>query len=197
MRFSLRMRSDPCISEPNRDAPMATNYASPEGLATQRQMPTMWSAPRGEWVRHCRAHGHPPAGEGQPEDAPHQLRRTHRSPRRLIDAVHHVGARSRADQSCRETDLLRGHRDAIVGPSPLACPTRTEIPRALSAEEDRGADGRVRCGSAARQARGCDAVELHMAHGYLLCSFLSPFSNRRSDRFGGDLEGRTRFPRKV
>ncbi|MCK5943454.1 MAG: FAD-dependent monooxygenase, partial [Planctomycetes bacterium] len=44
---------------------------------------------------------------------------------------------------------------------------------------------------------GFDLIELHMAHGYLLSSFLSPLSNRRSDEFGGSLENRARFPLEV
>ena len=49
-----------------------------------------------------------------------------------------------------------------------------------------------------RAARlGLELVELHVAHGYLLHQFLSPLSNRRKDRYGGDLEGRMRFPLEV
>jgi len=44
---------------------------------------------------------------------------------------------------------------------------------------------------------GFDLIELHMAHGYLLSTFLSPLSNRRSDEFGGNLANRTRFPLEV
>jgi 2,4-dienoyl-CoA reductase-like NADH-dependent reductase (Old Yellow Enzyme family) len=52
--------------------------------------------------------------------------------------------------------------------------------------------------SAKRAARlRLDALELHMAHGYLLHEFLSPLSNRRSDRYGGSFESRIRFPLEV
>jgi anthraniloyl-CoA monooxygenase len=46
-------------------------------------------------------------------------------------------------------------------------------------------------------AAGFDLVELHMAHGYLLSSFLSPLSNLRNDAYGGSLENRLRFPLEV
>jgi len=44
---------------------------------------------------------------------------------------------------------------------------------------------------------GFDLVELHMAHGYLLSSFLSPLSNLRADAYGGTLDNRMRFPVEV
>ena len=44
---------------------------------------------------------------------------------------------------------------------------------------------------------GFDLLELHMAHGYLLASFLSPLTNRRTDAYGGLLEHRLRFPLEV
>jgi anthraniloyl-CoA monooxygenase len=53
--------------------------------------------------------------------------------------------------------------------------------------------------TAVRMAReaGFDMVELHCAHGYLLSSFITPVSNRRTDAYGGSLENRLRFPLEV
>jgi anthraniloyl-CoA monooxygenase len=66
---------------------------------------------------------------------------------------------------------------------------------------DRGDLDRVReqFVQAARRAAaaGFDVLELHMAHGYLLSSFLSPLSNQRRDPFGGSLENRARYPLEV
>ena len=44
---------------------------------------------------------------------------------------------------------------------------------------------------------GFDAVEIHGGHSYLLCQFLSPLYNKRTDEFGGSLENRVRFPKLV
>ncbi|HSN18975.1 MAG TPA: FAD-dependent oxidoreductase [Gammaproteobacteria bacterium] len=80
-----------------------------------------------------------------------------------------------------------------VAPSEIPCPLLGELPRGLDRMEIHGL---VRAfGNAARRAKaaGLDFVEVHAAHGYLITQFLSPFSNKRSDAYGGDAEKRRRF----
>jgi 2,4-dienoyl-CoA reductase-like NADH-dependent reductase (Old Yellow Enzyme family)/thioredoxin reductase len=80
-----------------------------------------------------------------------------------------------------------------VAPSPIACKVMKAVPRELTAEEV----GEIvaKFVRAARRARlaGYDGVELHAAHGYLLNSFLSPYTNKRTDVYGGTTENRTRI----
>ena len=54
----------------------------------------------------------------------------------------------------------------------------------------------VRSAELAHQA-GFDMLEMHMAHGYLLSSFISPLTNRRRDEYGGSIANRMRFPLEV
>ena len=83
--------------------------------------------------------------------------------------------------------------------APSAIPQRPEepAPQAMSAADIQGVVAAF--AQAARRARevGLDAIELHMAHGYLLHQFLSPLSNRRDDAYGGSLENRMRLPLEV
>lgn len=47
------------------------------------------------------------------------------------------------------------------------------------------------------KAAGCDGVQLHIAHGYALSQFLSPYTNRRTDKWGGTIENRTRIIKEI
>jgi len=80
-----------------------------------------------------------------------------------------------------------------VAPSPIAFNEGYTTPRELSLEEVSNIVGAF--GDATRRAReaGYRVIELHAAHGYLLHEFLSPLTNQREDRYGGDFEGRIRL----
>ena len=110
--------------------------------------------------------------------------------RRLADAVHahDIPVGIQLWHPGRQT--LKG---VPVAPSAIPLSPRTPIPHALTrAEIDRlialYAAAAVNC----REA-GLDFVEVHGAHCYLPCEFLSPLSNQRDDEYGGSLENRARF----
>jgi 2,4-dienoyl-CoA reductase-like NADH-dependent reductase (Old Yellow Enzyme family) len=83
-----------------------------------------------------------------------------------------------------------------VGVSPVAYGD-WPAPRELSAEELAGLAGAFAEAAMRAETAGFDVVELHAAHGYLLHQFLSPLTNTRTDRYGGDFEGRIRYPLEV
>ncbi|MFQ5503388.1 MAG: bifunctional salicylyl-CoA 5-hydroxylase/oxidoreductase [Planctomycetota bacterium] len=84
-----------------------------------------------------------------------------------------------------------------IGPSALPFDEGWPVPRAMDRSDmDRVREAFVRSTGLAERA-GFDILELHMAHGYLLSSFISPLSNRRQDEYGGSLEQRMRYPLEV
>lgn len=85
----------------------------------------------------------------------------------------------------------------LLSASPLPYLKHSVVPKEMDrADMDRVRDDFV---AAARRAdaAGVDWLELHAAHGYLLSSFLSPLTNRRTDAYGGSHENRARFPLEV
>jgi len=110
----------------------------------------------------------------------------------------HAGRKASCNLPWEGDDPLRdGTAWETIGPSALPFDEGWPVPRAMDrADMDRVRDAFV--ASAERCARiGFDLVELHMAHGYLLSSFLSPAANRREDEYGGSLENRMRYPLEV
>lgn len=83
-----------------------------------------------------------------------------------------------------------------VGPSAIAFAGHS-MPRAMTIEDIAAVIDDFIAAARRALAAGFDAVEIHMAHGYLMHEFLSPLSNRRTDEFGGSLENRMRLPLAV
>ncbi|MEZ5852307.1 MAG: NADH:flavin oxidoreductase/NADH oxidase [Hyphomicrobiaceae bacterium] len=95
-------------------------------------------------------------------------------------------------------DMARGDRVwDIVGPTgePLAEGWLT--PAALDGAGMKALAGHWADAAKRAVEAGFEFIEIHNAHGYLIHQFLSPLSNKRNDAYGGDLEGRTRFPLEV
>lgn len=127
----------------------------------------------------------------------------------LVEAVQASGAKIAIQINIQgagvDMDLQPGVQP--VGPSPIsyffdqsgpgsALPARMRREkrlRGLKVEEMREFRASFLRAAGIAKAAGFDALEIHGAHGYLLAGFMSPFSNRRDDEYGRDLEGRLRF----
>ena len=121
-----------------------------------------------------------------PEDAvPHRL---------VTEAVHAAG--SRIALQLLHAGRYGAHPD-IVAPSPLRAPISPLAPREMSdADIERTIDDFVRAAVLAQTAN-YDGVEIMGSEGYLVNEFVAPETNLRTDRWGGDLDGRLRFPVEI
>jgi len=119
--------------------------------------------------------------------------------RRLADSVHKEGGKIfiQINHGGRQTSP-----EAIGGKTPLA---PSPVPDRVSKTSPREmTDGEIQevieafCLASERaKIAGFDAVQIHGAHGFLISEFISPYTNRREDRWGGSLENRMRFPLEV
>jgi anthraniloyl-CoA monooxygenase len=121
------------------------------------------------------------------------------SPAKVAMQLGHAG-RKGATKNLWEGDSepLREGGWELLSASPLPYfPDRSQTPREMTrADMDEVLRDYVRATEYANEA-GFDLLEVHMAHGYLLASFISPLTNQRADGYGGSLENRMRFPLEV
>ncbi len=117
----------------------------------------------------------------------------------FIKALHKYGAKvaiqlHHAGRQCAKENI---GGQTPVAPSAIPCPLRKEMPHELSIQETYEIIDKF--GAAARRAveSGVDAIEINGAHGYLIAQFMSQYSNKRIDEFGGNFEARMKFPKKI
>lgn len=113
------------------------------------------------------------------------------------DAVHEFGARLALEiyLGGRETPSFMSQRQPIA-PSAVPCEVLQPMPtprEMTTADIDWAIEAFCAAGRRMKAA-GIDMAHIHGAHGYLVGSFVSPFSNKRTDAFGGPLANRARFP---
>jgi 2,4-dienoyl-CoA reductase-like NADH-dependent reductase (Old Yellow Enzyme family)/thioredoxin reductase len=115
--------------------------------------------------------------------------------KRIADAVHEHGSVVAAQiyHPGRQGIAELNGVESMVAPSEVECQAVHQPTHAMSkAEID---DIVAKFGAAAKRCKeaGIDAVEVHAAHGYLINQFISPYTNKRTDEYGGSLENRLRF----
>jgi len=110
-------------------------------------------------------------------------RRIHAQGAAVIAQIYHAGRQT--------SSAVTG--SAPLAPSAIPCPFSPDMPREMTLEDIRTVVKQF--GDCARRAEqaGFDGVEIHAAHGYLISQFLSPYSNKRTDGYGGHLVNRMRF----
>lgn len=178
---------------------MVTNYCNEDGTATEKFIAYHEHKAKGGWgliitedyAVTKTAGGFkklPGLWEDQQIDSHKELtRRVHEAGGKIVAQIYHAG---------RETSsAITGEQP--IGPSALKDPTMPETPRELTVEEIH--DLVEKFGDCAKRAKeaGFDGVEVHGAHGYLIGAFASPFSNKRSDEYGGTIRNRARFAMEI
>ena len=130
--------------------------------------------------------------------------------RRIVDFVHattrakiglqlgHAGRKGSTKLMWEGMDQpLPGGNWPLVSASPIPYYPHSQVPRELTrADMDATVRDYVSATERAIEA-GFDMLEVHLAHGYLLASFISPLTNRRTDEYGGAIAARMRFPLEV
>lgn len=180
-------------------APMATNMATPEGRITDRHIKHYTSRAKGGVGLIILEHTYV-AVEGKLARNQTGLYDDSLIPdlKRLVDAIHEAGAKviiQLTHAGARTTRETTGSQ--LLGPSTVRLPDGTETPKALTAPEIKSVVTAFIESSLRAIEAGCDGVELHGAHGFLLNQFISPYTNQRNDEYGGSLVNRVRFAAEI
>ena len=189
------------IEIPNRlvVSPMVTDYCNQDGTATERYIAYHEAKAKGGWgLIITEDYAVDPSGKGfscvaglwnDSQIAGHTelTRRVHQYNSKIFAQIYHCGRQTASSiTGCQP-----------LAPSPVPCPTMQELPKELPVDGIEKIVGQF--GDTALRAKkaGFDGVEIHGAHGYLISEFMSPYSNKRTDEYGGHLLNRMRFPLKI
>ena len=178
-------------------APMFTQIADPDGSVSERICAYYDARARGSIgliiVENTSV---APGGDSGPRELRIDDDRFIPGLKRLAETIHKhsVKAAIQLHHAGRQRASALGQP---VAPSAIPCKFIKSIPRELTtAEADRLVEDFADAAQRAKTA-GFDAVEFHGAHGYLICQFLSGYTNRRRDKYGGSFENRMCFALEI
>jgi 2,4-dienoyl-CoA reductase-like NADH-dependent reductase (Old Yellow Enzyme family)/thioredoxin reductase len=117
--------------------------------------------------------------------------------RRRSEVVHAAGAACYAQMDNPGAGRHTANAGPLLAPSAVQDPYEARMPHPLRDVEIEELVWAYAHGVRRAQEGGMDAAEIHGAHGYLVNEFLSPYANRREDRWGGSRENRVRFPLSI
>jgi anthraniloyl-CoA monooxygenase len=117
---------------------------------------------------------------------------------KLCLQIGHAGRKGSTQLGWEKMDHpLQAGNWPLVSASPIPYLEESQIPRELATDGMKDIIRQFERSTRLAHEAGFDMLEVHMAHGYLLASFISPLTNRRSDEYGGSIENRMRFPLAV
>ena len=178
---------------------MVVNYCNEDGTATEKFIAYHEAKAKGGWgIIITENYAVDPKGKGftripglwddsQIPGHRELTKRVHQYASKIVAQIYHAG---------RQTNHLVIN-DQPVAPSPIPCPANQEIPHELTVTEIQQLVKNF--GDCARRAQsaGFDGVEIHGGHGYLIAQFMSSYSNKRTDEYGGNIYNRMRFPLEI
>jgi len=179
--------------------PMVTYCCNQDGTATEQYIAYHEAKAKGGWgLIFTEDYAIDPAGkafrciaglwdDGQIAGHSELTKRVHQYNCKIFAQIYHAGRQTKSD--------ITGFQP--VAPSPIPCPKDLEMPHELSIDEIQILVEKF--GDAAFRAKkaGFDGIEIHGAHGYLVAQFMSPYSNKRTDKYGGHLLNRMRFSLEI
>ncbi len=180
-------------------SPMVMNYCTADGMVTDTYLAYHEARAKGGWgLIVTEDYAIDPAGKGfkylaglwddsQIAGQAELTKRVHAHGAAIIAQIYHSGRQSKRAIINADT----------VAPTAITCPSTLEMPRELTLQEvERIVE---QFGDAALRAKkaGFDGVEIHGGHGYLVSEFMSSYSNKRFDKYGGSLWNRARFPLEI
>lgn len=185
--------------------PMATNYCNEMGDVTERLKNFIEERAKGG-VGLIISEMAPVDNPGSSKYVSLMVESDERIPglRKLADAAHAHGAKI-AIQICHggrfvsvaATHQLGQSASGVAGATAWISSGSNDEVRKITVAEIQEMVKKFAAAARRVKESGCDAVEIHGAHGLIIHEFLSPLVNNRTDGYGGDLEGRVRFPVEV
>ena len=180
-------------------SPMVTDYCNNDGTATQRYIAYHEAKAKGGWgLIITEDYAVDPTAKGfscvaglwddsQIPSHSELTKRIHQYDTKIFAQIYHCGRQT--------SHLITGCTP--FAPSPISCPAMQELPDELTADKiEEIVEKFGDCALRAKKA-GFDGVEIHGGHGYLVAGFMSPYSNKRADKYGGHLLNRMRFPLEI
>lgn len=187
---------------PNRLAvtAMVTNYCTEDGFVTDRFIKYHEEKAKGGWgLIYTEDYAVNPMAKGYPKIPGLYKDEQIEGSRKLTDTIHQYDSKifCQIYHPGRQSNHFVNGGQQPVAPSAIPCPWLKEIPRELTVDEiHQIVEDFGNCALRAKKA-GFDGVEVHLAHGYLLAEFLSPYTNKRVDEYGGCFDNRLRIVKEV